>query len=206
MLFRHRALGPSFFAGIKCSLLLSTLHVESGVRRKLEGALHGRKVLWRNKIVSVLKEKVLKLILPELEAMGIDLVELEISGNAGKTLLRLYIDRLGETKDRCTVSIADCETASRAVERLLDVEDLFGRNYVLEVSTPGVERVLRNAAEFTRFKGRLANVNLKTEGPNSNFSGRIKDVNDDVIMFDMNGRDVKVNVNDIRKAKLKIER
>ncbi len=156
--------------------------------------------------VSVLKEKVLKIILPELEAMGIDLVDFEISGNAGKTLLRLYIDKLGEVKDRCTVSIADCETVSRAVERLLDVEDIFGRNYVLEVSTPGVERPLRKTSEYTRFKGRLANVSLKTEGPNSNFSGRIKEVVGDIIMFDVNGRDVKIDFNDIKKAKLKLER
>ena len=156
--------------------------------------------------MSVLKEKVLLIIMPELEAMNIDLVDMEISGNAGKTLLRLYIDKIGETKDRCTLSIADCEHVSRAVERLLDVEDIFGRNYVLEVSTPGIERPLRQVAEYTRFKGRLANVNLKTEGPNSNFNGRIKDVNDDIIMFDVDGRDVKVNVNDIKKAKLKFER
>ena len=156
--------------------------------------------------MSVLKEKVLKVIAPELEAMGMDIIGLEVSGNAGKTLLRLYIDKIGETQDRCTLSLADCEKVSRAVERLLDVEDLFGRNYVLEVSTPGVDRPVRNLAEYKRFKGRLANVTLIKEGTNSNFDGRIKSVDGDVVMFDINGRDLKVNFNDIRKAKLKFER
>ncbi len=47
MLFRHRALGPSFFAGIKCSLLLSTLMLDLVCGGSSKGALHGRKVLWR---------------------------------------------------------------------------------------------------------------------------------------------------------------
>ena len=156
--------------------------------------------------MSTSKEKVLRVILPELEAMGMDMIDLEVSGNAGKTLLRLYIDKIGETKDRCTLSLADCEHVSRAVERLLDVEDLFGRNYVLEVSTPGVERPVRTVAEYRRFIGRLANITFIKEGRDGNFDGRIKKVDDDVIMFDVNGRDQKVNVNDIRKAKLKFER
>lgn len=156
--------------------------------------------------MSVLKEKVLKVIVPELEAMGMDIIELDVSGNAGKTLLRLYIDKIGETKDRCTLSIADCEHVSRAVERLLDIEDLFGRNYVLEVSTPGIDRPVRNLAEFKRFIGRLANVTFMKEGKDGNFDGRIKSVDGDVVMFDVNGRDQKVNVNDIKKAKLKFER
>jgi len=156
--------------------------------------------------VSVLKEKVIKVIGPELDAMGMDIIELEVSGNAGKTQLRLYIDKKGETQDRCVLSLADCEHVSRAVERLLDVEDLFGRNYVLEVSTPGVERPVRNLAEFKRFKGRLANVTFIKEGKDANFDARIKSVDGDVVMFDVSGRDYKVNVNDIKKAKLKFER
>jgi len=156
--------------------------------------------------MSVLKEKVLAVIIPELEAMGIDLVDFEITGNAGRTLLRLYVDRSNETQAKCTLSIADCEHASRAIERLLDVEEILSGNYVLEVSTPGVERPLRKLSEYTRFKGRLANISLKTEGSNNNFSGRIKEVNGDVVMFDVNGKDMKVNVNDIKKAKLKFER
>lgn len=206
MLCRHRALGLLFLPAL--SVLAPFINSSCCIWCAAE-ALVGLSTVEKyrgTKNVSVLKEKVLKIILPELEAMGMDLVELEISGNAGKTLLRLYIDRLGETMDKCTLSIADCETVSRAVERLLDVEDLFGRNYVLEVSTPGIERPLRKASEYTRFKGRLANVTLNTTGPNSNFNGRIKDINGDVIMFDVNGRDIKINVNDIRKAKLKLER
>ena len=156
--------------------------------------------------MSVLKEKVLKVIRPELEAMSMDIIDLEISGNAGKTLIRLYIDKMGETLDRCTISVADCEHVSRAVERLLDVEDLFGRNYVLEVSTPGIERPVRNLSDYKRFKGRLANITFVKDGRDGNFDGKIKSVDGDVVMFDINGRDQKVNVNDIKKTKLKYER
>lgn len=154
-----------------------------------------------------MKDRILKVLVPELEAMGIDLVDIELSGLSGNKLLRLYIDKIGETQDKCTLSIDECEKVSRSVERLLDVEELLGRKYSLEVSTPGVERKLRNINEYNRFKGRLASVVLNEEGPKGTaFTGRIKEIKDGDVTFDCEGKDIKVNLSDIKKAKLKFER
>ncbi len=157
-------------------------------------------------MASVLKDKVAQLIKPDLEAMGIELVEAEVSGFSGKPLIRLYIDRIGETSDKCTLKVEDCEKVTRSTQRLLDVENIFPENYVLEVSTPGLERPLNKISEYKRFKGKLSKIILKKEGPNSCFVGRITNVDNDDVIFDVEGNERRVNVADIKKANLKFER
>ena len=155
---------------------------------------------------SVLKDKVVNIIKPELDAMGIDIVDMDVSGFGGKPLVRLYVDRVGETSPLCTLKVEDCEKVSRSVQRLLDVENVFPNNYTLEVSTPGLERGLNNISEYKRFKGKLSKVVLKKEGKDSCFVGRITEINNDEIMFDVDGKERKVNIIDIKKANLKFER
>lgn len=157
-------------------------------------------------MASVLKDKVAEIIRPDLEAMSIELVDAEVSGFSGKPLVRLYIDRIGETSDQCTLKVEDCEKVTRSVQRLLDVENIFPGNYVLEVSTPGLERSLNKLSEYNRFKGKLSKIILKKEGPNSCFVGRITNIDNDEIVFDVDGQERKVNIADIKKANLKFER
>lgn len=157
-------------------------------------------------MASVLKDKVAEIIKPDLEAMSIELVDAEVSGFSGKPLVRLYIDRIGETSDQCTLKVEDCEKVTRSVQRLLDVENIFPGNYVLEVSTPGLERSLNKISEYNRFKGKLSKIILKKEGPNSCFVGRITNIDNDEIVFDVDGHERKVNIADIKKANLKFER
>ena len=157
-------------------------------------------------MASVLKDKVAEIIKPDLEAMSIELVDAEVSGFSGKPLVRLYIDRIGETSDQCTLKVEDCEKVTRSVQRLLDVENVFPGNYVLEVSSPGLERSLNKISEYNRFKGKLSKIILKKEGPNSCFVGRITNIDNDEIVFDVDGHERKVNIADIKKANLKFER
>lgn len=71
-------------------------------------------------------------------------------------MLDVRIDRL----DREKVQVGDCQKASRAIEARLDAEpDMIPSRYVLEVSSPGMERPLRKATEWARFVGRTASVN-----------------------------------------------
>lgn len=160
----------------------------------------------KEKMASVLKDKIAGIIQPELDAMNIEIVELEVSGFSGKPLVRLYIDRAGETKAECTLKVEDCEKVTRSVQRLLDVESLFPGNYVLEVSTPGLERAISTISDYQRFKGKLSKVVLKKEGPNSCFNGRISSVDNNEITFDVDGHERKVSITDIKKANLKFER
>ncbi len=96
------------------------------------------------------------LVIAELAPLGFELVELRKGGSKGRPVLDVRIDRLDGQK----VQVEDCVKASRAIEARLDAEpSLIAQRYVLEVSSPGMERPLRKAAEWQRFVGRKASVN-----------------------------------------------
>ena len=107
-------------------------------------------VSW-NKVHSALQDVVQQ----ELDALGYDLVDLRVGGSRGRPVLDIRIDRLDAQK----VQVGDCERASRAIEARLDaMPDLIDGRYVLEVSSPGMERPLRTVAHWRRFVGRRAMV------------------------------------------------
>ena len=158
--------------------------------------------------MSILKANIERIILPEIHAMNIDLVDIEMSSLKGKTLIRLFVDRLGETAPKCTINVGDCEQVSRAVLRLFDVEDIFnGANYMLEVSTPGLDRTLKKIEDFIRFKSCLVKVTLNNEIDKQGFfEGRIVDVrNNDTVVLDINKKEQLIEYKNIKKAKLKYE-
>jgi len=94
------------------------------------------------------------LVESELNAMDLDLVEMRRGGSRSRPAIDVRIDR----RDGRKVTVDDCARASRALEARLDAEHAVGERYVLEVSSPGVERPLRSAADWRRFTGRRANV------------------------------------------------
>jgi ribosome maturation factor RimP len=90
----------------------------------------------------------------ELIPLGLELFELRTGGTKGRPVLDVRIDRTGGEN----VTVEDCTRASRAIEARLDAMAYAGTRYVLEVSSPGVERPLRNAGDWRRFVGRDAVV------------------------------------------------
>ncbi len=95
------------------------------------------------------------IVIAALESLGLDLVELRVGGTRQRPLLDVRVDR----RDLQKVTVDDCAGASRAIEAQLDADPaLFGDRYVLEVSSPGMERPLRTESDWRRFTGRKANV------------------------------------------------
>jgi ribosome maturation factor RimP len=94
------------------------------------------------------------LVTSELDSRGFDLVELRRRGSRARPVLEVRIER----RDGATLAVDDCAQVSRAIEARLDTSHLAGERYVLEVSSPGVERPLRTAAEWRRFAGQPAVV------------------------------------------------
>lgn len=92
---------------------------------------------------------------PAVEALGYELVGVELLRNGRQSLLRIYIDT--ETG----ITVDDCERVSHQVSGVLDVEDPIRGEYTLEVSSPGLDRPLFNAEHFERFAGREVRVKLK---------------------------------------------
>ena len=101
-----------------------------------------------------MKEALEGIVAAELDALDFELVEFRRGGTKRRPVLDVRIDH----RDGSAVTVDDCAKASRAIEARLDGSDLVAENYVLEVGSPGVERPLRNAAEWRRFVGKHASV------------------------------------------------
>ncbi len=134
-------------------------------------------------------------------ANGIELVHIEVAGTKRDAVIRLYIDKDGG------VTLDDCSLVSRGVEEILDAEDFIPSRYVLEVSSPGIERQLYSLSDFVKFTGHLAKVKLKTEiDGQRTFVGTINEVDGDKISFDDRTRGQMIfGYPDVEKANLKID-
>lgn len=152
---------------------------------------------------------------------GLEVVDVE--WKIGKQrFLRVYIDRVptaqpadgGEVEEAPSpypkISHADCELVSKQLSVILDVEDLIpGPGYTLEVSSPGMDRELKKAADYQRFRGRLAKI-ATTEhiGQMNFFEGRLQGLADGKVRMELKGREariVEIPLETIRKANLVID-
>ena len=121
--------------------------------------------------MDTIADKVFSIINPIVIDMGYELLGIEYVGSGKYSVLRLYID--------CEegVGVNDCETVSRQVSSIMDVEDPISGQYNLEVSSPGIERPLFVIAHYQRFLG--YDVRLRTYRPiggKRNFTGCIGSV------------------------------
>ncbi len=101
-----------------------------------------------------LERRIADVIEPLITSMGFDLVRVKLTGGRRKTV-QIMIERPGGTLD-----VEDCAEVSRAVSALLDVEDPVPGNYLLEVSSPGIDRPLVRREDFERYLGHLAKIKL----------------------------------------------
>ena len=152
---------------------------------------------------------------------GLEVVDVE--WKIGKQrFLRVYIDRVPLAKPAEAiegeeasspypkVSHADCERVSQQLSVILDVEELIpGPGYVLEISSPGMDRALTKAADFERFTGRLAKISTgEPIGEAKFFEGRLRGFADGNVRMELKGKDariVEIPLGAIRKANLVVE-
>lgn len=126
------------------------------------------------------------LLAPTVQSLGLELLGAEYLAAPGSAVLRLYIDVPASERDARMVGIEDCEAVSREVSAQLDVEDPISGNYTLEVSSPGVDRLLFTPAQFARFIGEQAKVSLKLpQDGRRKLQGAIKAVEGDRIEFEL---------------------
>jgi len=140
-----------------------------------------------------MRETLLKLLEPAIEALGYELVELEFPPH----LLRIYIDREGG------VTVDDCEKVSRQVSAVLDVEDPIAGAYTLEVSSPGLDRPLRKEADYTRFAGGRVKLELALpKDGRRRYTGILKGCEAGEVLIEVDGALHKLPLADIGKARL----
>ncbi len=107
-----------------------------------------------------MNETLESLVASEIKPLGLELFEFKIGGSRGRPVLDVRVER----EDGEKVTVDDCAAASRVIEMRLDAEDFGGKRYVLEVSSPGIERPLRNAKDWRRFVGASAVVTTNVTG------------------------------------------
>jgi ribosome maturation factor RimP len=139
---------------------------------------------------------------------GLDIFDVE--WKIGKQrLLRVYIDRPPSPTEPIERAIShnDCERVSQQLSAILDVEDLVpGPGYVLEVSSPGLDRKLIKPSDYERFAGRLARIWLSVPVENQKYlEGRLAGYTEGVVKLKIRDREVAVPFDTIRKANLVVE-
>lgn len=116
---------------------------------------------------------------PILARLGLEVVQVQCPLEGGRLVLRFFIDRLPEEGTQPTglgssVSLDDCALASRALEEFLETDpEPQPEGYVLEVSSPGLDRPLLKEADYGRFQGRLVKLKIRRDGRNMAERGRL---------------------------------
>jgi ribosome maturation factor RimP len=146
------------------------------------------------------------IVTKELEPLGLELFELQQRGTKSRPVLDVRIEKL----DGSRITVDDCARASRAIEAKLDEGGTVSERYVLEVSSPGVERPLRNARDWAKFTGRDAIVSADaTDSSEALSSKEIKIAGIEgesgkeiVVMEDASGSGLRIPLVAITRARL----
>ena len=140
--------------------------------------------------------KLKQLLQPVVEALGCELWGLELQAGGKTKLLRIFIDRAEEG-----VGIEDCERVSRQSSAVLDVEDVINGEYILEVSSPGMDRPLYEVSQYEQYIGEDISLRLRFpyEG-RRNFKGRLTGVDGDEIIVVATDHEFLFPVEGIEKA------
>jgi ribosome maturation factor RimP len=139
---------------------------------------------------------------------GLTIWQIQSRREASGHVIRVFIDRPGPAATpEESVSIDDCEQVNREMSTILDVEDPLPIAYTLEVSSPGLDRPLRDAGDYRRFAGRLAKIVVSEPVDNQKaFEGRLRGVEDaDVLLEAPNGRVHKLPLRLITRGRLEVE-
>ena len=131
----------------------------------------------------------------------VELVHVDVLGAERSPTVRIFIDKPDG------VTHADCSAVSRQVGAILDAEDFISSAYILEVSSPGLERQLYSLKDFEKFTGNLAKVktHVSIDGQR-NFRGRIKSITGEEILFeDKTSGEVRFPFSAVAKANLEID-
>jgi ribosome maturation factor RimP len=147
--------------------------------------------------VSVIRDRVFELIEPLLYDIGYELVEVEYLSMYGRWVLRLYIDKENG------VTIDDCADVSRQLGDIIDVKEIIDHEYVLEVSSPGLNRPLRREKDFLRVIGSTIKIKMKQAvNGQKNFTGVLKNCADGTVVLGSSGNIIELPFEGIEKSNM----
>src|SRR6266851_5266349 len=139
---------------------------------------------------------------------GLEVFDVQFRREAPGMVLRVQIDRPGPaSKEEDSVGVGDCAKVSRDLSAIFDVEDIVPGAYILEVSSPGLDRPLRSAADYRRFSGRRAKLVMREAVDGQTFfKGRLGGMDGDRAVVETDdGRRHLVPIGVITRANLEVE-
>jgi len=140
-----------------------------------------------------------------LADLGFELVDIRVGGSAARVRIQIRIDWRDAVPGR-GITVADCATVSRALQAWLDESGVAGAQYVLEVSSPGIERPVRRREHWERFVGRDVQVRLRGRGRIRATIVRVPDGRDEVVLRPAGGtEEIVVPVAEARDATLVVD-
>ncbi|MCB9591881.1 MAG: ribosome maturation factor RimP [Sandaracinaceae bacterium] len=148
---------------------------------------------------------------PVCRAHGVELVQVRKVTERGSLVLRVMIDRPGGVDGASGVTLADCQAVSRDLSPALDVHDVVGGAYRLEVSSPGLDRPLVRITDFERFAGKLVEIRTRAPWPDARgverrkFKGRLQGIEGEAVRVSVDGADITVPHAEIAKANVVYE-
>lgn len=154
--------------------------------------------------MNAVEEFIYKHYEPQIEAMGFCFADVEYVKQKDNQYLRLFIDTIDPNKK---IDISDCETISRFLDEKLDQEvSLLQNEYILEVSSPGIERPLKRLKDYQKFLGQMATIKLyKPIYGAKSFTGEIISVNESIISIKVNEDILNFSFDEIAKGNLYFE-
>ena len=147
-------------------------------------------------------ETVTDFVLPIAHSEDLNLIDVEFLKEGSDWILRIFL----ENKDG-DLTIEECEKVSRALSIILDEEDPIDKSYILEVSSPGLERPLKTEEDFERFRGELIAVKtFKKINGEKEFIGTLKEFADDQITLILDdGQEISIDYSLVARANLTFE-
>ena len=148
-------------------------------------------------MMSSRERRIRDLLEPSVSGLGYELLGVELGGSGARSVLRVFIDC------KTGITVRDCETASRQIGAVLDVEDPIPESYLLEVSSPGLDRPLLTAEHFVRFTGHP--VRLRTTEPldgRRGWKGRLVGCREGNVVVREGNEEQVIPLDRIRKANL----
>ncbi len=148
-------------------------------------------------ILSKVEEKVEKLIQNKIEELGYDLYDVEYAKEGKNYFLRIFID------NEKGIDLNDCEKVNDGINELLDTADYIKEAYFLEVSSPGIERVLRKDKHLKQNIGNEIQVRLfrKDENGQKEYVGILKEFNQDILVIEIEEKEITIERKNITQIK-----
>ena len=149
---------------------------------------------------SVVIREISQLIEPILDEMDVELVDIEYLSYHGRWIVRIYVDKEGG------ITVDDCARVSREIDEIIDIKDVIPHAYVLEVSSPGLNRPLKKDKDFQRAVGKKikARISVPLKG-RRHFTGYLKDFRNGTLYLEVEDNPVSLSLLDVEKANLVYE-